>query len=349
MAIGSGARRELRYGLWLVKRELATWQAQASALYDAPTRVAMLAAMDEGRPLVNGAAFFWTLTARRHDELLRLLVALQTLLNLMDHALERDAAEVDGRPRPWTSLIGQALDLTRPPPTPSEAAMFVEDQGLVYDLVSACRASCAKLPGYERGWALLVRETQRSVSFEIEHDRCVDRRLLDMKAYAERHFPHSHGLAPWELVGGASSLMTAMAVLALAADDAPVDVLAQAADAYVWVAGAGALLDSYSDQLDDARTDAHNWLRYYPDHAAATARTGAVLRHALCRVAALPHGERHVLLVACMAALMLSSVEVRGEALKPTTDQILDRAGTTTRLLVPVLRLWRIAYGRTSS
>jgi hypothetical protein len=305
--------------------------------------------MDDGRALVDGAAFFWTLTSRRHEEVLRLLVAFQTLLNLMDHALERDRADVEGRPGSWTGLIGQALDLTRPPPTPSEAMMFVEDEGLVRALVAACRASCATLPGYARGRDLLVREARRGESFEIEHDPCVERRLGAMKAYAERHFPCVGELAPWELVGGASSLMTAMVVLALVADDAPSDALAAATDAYVWVGSAGALLDSYGDQLADARAGAHNWLAYYPQASAAIARTSAVLRHALHRVAALPHGERHVLLVACMAALTLSSDEAQGKALKSTTDQILDHAGATTRLLVPVLRLWRIACGRTSS
>jgi hypothetical protein len=348
-ALGAGAGRELRHGLWMVKREMATWEARAAAIEDHTARAEVLAALAGGRPLVDGAAFFWTLTPRRHDEVVRLLVALQTLLNLMDHALERDADETEGRPGTWTRLLGQALDLTRPPPSPSEVTMFPEDQGLVHALVATCRASCAALPGYERAHALVVREARRAVSFEIEHDLRADRRLSDMQAYAARHFPRVSELTSWELVGGASSLMTAMAVLVLAADGAPVEHLAAAADAYVWVGSVGALLDSYGDQLADARTGAHNWHAYYPEWSVAIERTSVLLQQTLRKVGALPHGERHIVLVACMAALWLSSDEARSKALRPTTDRILEGAGATTRLLVPILRLWRIAYGRTAS
>lgn len=304
--------------------------------------------MDHGRPLVDGAAFFWTLPTRRDGGLVRLLVALQTLLNLMDHALERDARETGGRPGAWTMLLSQALDLTRPPPRAVDPAMFKKDQGLVHELVAVCRASCAGLPGYRQGRPLIVRETERAVSFEIEHDPCDRRRLTEMNAYAARHFPGHTELAPWELVGGASSLMTAMVVLALSVDDAPADELADAVHAYVWVGSTGALLDSYGDYLSDSATGAHNWFSYYAERSEAIERTATLLRETLRQMRALPHAERHVLLVVCMAALALSSDAARGEAMKTSTDWLAGNSGTTTRLLVPILRMWRVAYGQAS-
>jgi hypothetical protein len=173
--------------------------------------------MDEGRPLVDGAALFWTLPRRRSVEVLRLLVTFQTLLNVMDVVLERDAVAV-GRPRPWTRLVRDALDITRPPPTTNDLAMLPGVEAWIGDLVVACRDGCRRLPGYAQAHAILARETARAVSFEIEHDTDHRRRRRDMINYSARHFAGEETLTPWELTGGASSLMTAMAVLAYAGE-----------------------------------------------------------------------------------------------------------------------------------
>ena len=83
-ALIRSAGRELGYGLLTVRAELRAWRARARTIPDAEIRALVLQGMDEGRALVDGAALFWTLPERRSGELLRALVALQTLLNFLD-------------------------------------------------------------------------------------------------------------------------------------------------------------------------------------------------------------------------------------------------------------------------
>jgi tetraprenyl-beta-curcumene synthase len=340
-ALAMSAGRELRWGLWEVRRELAGWTRRAQAIEDADTRHVVLTAMDDERALMDGAALFWTLTPRRNPDVLRLLVALETLLNVIDVVLEHEARVV-GQPGDWTRVVRDALDVTRPPPATSELRMLPGIELWVQGLVAACRAGCASLPDYPRVRPILVREAARSVSFEIEHEPDARRRRSDMYAYAGQHFPGADALSPWELTAGASSLMTAMAVIAYAGHrGTTASEFARIADAYVWVGSAAALLDSYTDADRDRRGGAHNWLTYYVDEDAATDRVGDLLASAIRQVAGLPDGERHVVLVGCMAALALTGSSVRN---RPATARIIRSGGPTTALLVPALRAWRWIY-----
>jgi tetraprenyl-beta-curcumene synthase len=347
-ALTVSAGRELAWGLRGVKAELSLWRARADAIPDPSIRDHALAAMDDGRVLVDGAALFWILPPRRRYELLRLLVAFQTLLNFFDLALEREAQGPDRRPGSWMWLARDALDLTRPPPHHEIKAQLGDDGGYLSALVMTCRDGCARLPNYRHAHGLLVRETTRSRAFEIEHDRDTPRRMEAMRTHVAQHFDGVTDITWWELVGGASSLLTAMVVLGLAADEATTpDDLLQAADAYIWVASAAALLDSYVDRPVDMPGGAHNWFDYYPTDGHATQRAAELVYQAVGRVSELRNAERHVVIVASMAALALSSDTARRTDMRTGTAAMAQGGGGTTRLLIPVLRAWRMAYGRT--
>jgi hypothetical protein len=94
---------------------------------------------------------------------------------------------------------------------------------------------------------------------------------------------------------------------------------------------------------------AHNWFDYYPSDEHATRRAAEVLQEAMGRISVLRNGERHVVIVASMAALWLSSDTARRDEMRDTAAVIARSGGGMTRLLIPVLRAWRVAYGRTSS
>ncbi|MDB5862194.1 MAG: hypothetical protein JWQ76_5883, partial [Ramlibacter sp.] len=91
-ALGRSATLELGWGLRAVRHELKGWRTRALAISDPVVRRDAIAAQEDKRVLVDGAALFWTLPRRRSRELLRLLVAFQTLANYLDNASERAAA-----------------------------------------------------------------------------------------------------------------------------------------------------------------------------------------------------------------------------------------------------------------
>jgi hypothetical protein len=168
-----------------------------------------------------------------------------------------------------------------------------------------------------------------------------------MEDYARRHFATEQALTSWELVGGASSLMTAMAVLAYAGQGtSSTDELVRIADAYVSVGSAAALLDSYADADEDNRVGSHNWFAYYRDEQAAVARTGQLLARATSDASALRDGERHLVLVGCMASLALTGRGAHSARRRASTEWLVRCGGPMTTALVPALRTWRRLHHR---
>jgi hypothetical protein len=347
-ALGGGATRELSWGLWRVSREVARWRDRALAIGDAAARRDALVAEATKRPLTNGAAFFGTLTPQRDPGLLRLLVAFQTLANYLDVVSERDAREHGTRPAAWMGLMSCAVDLERPWP-PAGLLPSPADQGFVDALITACRAECARLPGYAAAHGVLALEVRRSGALDLEHEPEAGRRAELLRRFAVREYGDRHEMAWWELTAGAGSLLTAIVVMALAADErTTAEDVQRAADAYRWVATCSALLDNYIDGVDDTINNTNNYLELYASRREAMDRLGELIDRSLREVAALRSRDRHVLIVAAMAAMFLSSDNLGSPSLRVSTRALVGRGGTLTRALLPPLKAWRTAHGRRS-
>jgi hypothetical protein len=104
------------------------------------------------------------------------------------------------------------------------------------------------------------------------------------------------------------------------------------------------MLDSYGDQsADEAHLD-HSYIAHYPSPELAIHHIGAIVRRSLHEAEALPNGPRHLVLTSCMIAMYLSKDSVRTATARVHTRTLLRSAGPVTRLLVPVLRIWRVLY-----
>jgi tetraprenyl-beta-curcumene synthase len=343
--LATSAARELGWGLRAVNAELAGWRRRALAIRDPSIRRHALEALSDKRPLIDGAALFWTLPNRRQPELLRLLVAFQTLANFHDHASERAGRR--GGASPGSSMLAflDIVDADRPLANYYGEGPAAKDGGYLHALAQACRAGCAMLPHYRTARGTLLQQAYRARSLDLEHDTDPRRRAEGLKRFGAREFGGTTDTAWWELTAGACSLLTAIVQLALAADEQTTgDDLRRAVDAYMWVASVSSLLDNYIDQFDDATTGAHNYLAYYPGPEVAVQRVGVLIDRALREVGALRNGERHLVIVASMTAMFLSSDSARSRSLRCSTRVLAGNGGALTRLLIPVLRAWRIAY-----
>lgn len=347
-AVSVGAGRELGWGLRAVRAEVAGWRTRALAISDPVHRQQALEALADKRPLLDGAAFFWILPDRRHLELLRLLVAFQALANYHDHASERARGD---QTRPGSSMDAflEVVDLDRPL-TSYGAASATGVDAYVQALALACRTGCAALPRYREARPLLLRQVRLARSLDLEHDPDPARRTQGLQRFAHEELGQRTDATWWELTAGAASMMTAIVLLALAADERMTsDEMRRAVEAYTWVASASAFLDNYVDQFEDQAIGEHNYLAYYSSSDEAVRGIAVLLHRSLREAAALRHGDRHVVIIAAMAALYLSSDNARSPALRTSTRELARSGGPLTQLLIPILRGWRIAYGEPSA
>lgn len=328
----------------LVSAEVARWRNLASAIADPAARRLALSDLDAKRSYLNGAAFFNNLVPYRSAELVRLLVAFQVLANYLDTVSERDAQLTGRRPRPWASMLHDAVDLDRTPRSYLYGAVGPEGHYL-RQLVRECRGACARLPAYRLARPLVSSEVRLAATLDLEHDPCPTRRDRSLHRFVHAELGTTSGLTWWEAAAGTSSALTVLVVLALAADQGMcVTELQRAVDAYRFVAALSALLDNYVDQAADRAHGSNNHILNHGGGTTGAVRLTTLIDRTLGEVSGLRNGSRHVLLTTMMLTMFLSADEARESTLRNDTRMLIRAGGATTRLLLPALRVWRVAH-----
>lgn len=340
------AWRELTWGLPGAASEIAHWRAVADGIPDAALRADALEAIERKRANVDGAVLFSTIAQRRCTDLLRLLVAFEILADYLDCTSERGAfVGVHNGRRLHLALI-EALEPGAPLFDYYRFHPWCDDGGFVVALVQTCRQACARLPSYDVARPFVVHAAALAQVLALNHEEDSSRRNALLRAWADEHFASDReGELTWfEWTGGASAWLTVLALLALAADDGRDAAQARATfRAYMpWISLAGTLLDSYGDHDADIASGAHSYVAHYATVDVATQRIAAVMRRSLWEASSLRDGARHRVLVSTMAAMYLSKDSVRAEQWRVHTRALIRASGALTRLLVPVLRAWRI-------
>jgi tetraprenyl-beta-curcumene synthase len=331
-----------------VSHEVSRWRALAEAIPEQALREDALEAIQCKRANIDGAALFSTLPDRRSSTLLRLLVAYEILADFLDCTSERGAHIGTRNGLQLHRALVEALDPELPISDYYRYHPWHADGGYVRALVETCRALCIQLPSYEVTRPHLARATRLALVLALNHEPDPGKRDVLLKQWAEEHCPGESQLTWFECTGGASAWLTVLALLATAADRNSIQAQAQAtSDAYLpWISLTGTMLDSYGDQgIDEANVD-HSYVGHYSSPAVAAHRVGEIVRRSLHEAECLSHGERHQVLTSCMIAMYLSKDSVRTPTAQAHTHTLLQSAGPLTRLLVPVLRLWRVLYNQ---
>jgi tetraprenyl-beta-curcumene synthase len=339
------------WGLPAVAREVHGWRDLARKIPDAPTRQDALSALASKRGHIDGAALFSILPRSRNLSLLRLLVAYEVIWDFLDSVNERGAVVGQANGRQLHLALVDALDPGRSISDYYRYHPWRDDGGYLRALVTVCRENCARLPSYERVRHLVMREATRGQVCALNHDPDPASRDSTLKAWAAKEFPAGHDALWFELTAAASTDLTIFALLALASEPACTDgEIARTSEAYFpWASALAAMLDSYVDQAEDDTHGDHSYIAHYQTPEMATQHICRFIRRCLKEVHSLKGGEKHVLIVASMFAMYLSKDSALTPAMRKTTERILAAGGSLTRVLHPILRLWRVAYGLRSA
>ena len=291
---------------------------------DAAIRWDALSALDSKRGHSDGAGLFSIFPRARCHELLRLLVAYEIAWDFLDSANERGAAAGQTNGRQLHLALVEALEPNLTISDYYRHHPWEDDDGYLRALVSACRGSSAQMPSYERVRPLLVRAATQAQVLAINHDLDPDSRDTTLREWAAEEFPEETEADWFELSGAASASLTIHALLALAAESqCSASDIARIFRAYFpWISAATTMLDSYVDQIEDDTNGDHSYIGHYPAPEIATRRLHKLIRRSLQEASALPNGERHTLLVACMTAMYLSKDSAHTQTMRETTRSL---------------------------
>jgi tetraprenyl-beta-curcumene synthase len=349
-ALLSAATRELLWGLPAVSGEIGAWTALARTIPDAPIREDALSSIKSKRGHADGAALFWILPRRRDLNLLRLLVAYQTIWDFLDTVNERGAAAGAGTGNGLQlhAALVDALDPTAPISDYYRHHPWRDDGGYLRTLVETCRRACAGLPSYGRVKPLVVREARRAQVLALNHDTDPCDRDEALRVWAGREFAADRSASWFELSGAASASLTIHAFLALAARPACSETeIRRTCSAYFpWISGVATMLDSYVDQAEDELNGDHRYVGHYASTSAAGERLRALVARSTSEARRLRNGHRHAVITSCMIAMYLSKDSARTPEMRASTASLVRAGGSLTRLLLPILRIWRIAFAQ---
>jgi tetraprenyl-beta-curcumene synthase len=344
-ALLSGAVRELVWGLPAVAYEVCYWRRLAERIPSPAIRDDAIDALSRKRGQTDGAALFTILPRERSLPLLRFLVAYQLSWDYLDSVHERCPTERNGR-----QLHLALIDALRPGVPRADYYRhhpWHDDGGYLAALVEVCRESCERLPGFVNVQQLALREAHRAQVLALNHEPDPACRDAALRRWVEAEFPTGVWGAHWfELSGACSAGLTIFALLALATR--PVCCLAEVERTYAtylpWTSVAATMLDSYVDQPEDVASGEHIYVAHYPSRQEAIARIGWLIRRCLTDASRLEEGEKHVVIAASMTAFYLSKDSARAPAMRDDMRALAASGGSLTRLLLPILRLWRTAY-----
>jgi tetraprenyl-beta-curcumene synthase len=350
-ALAHAATRELTWGLPAVAREEHRWRTLARKIPDGPIREDALSALRDKRGQTDGAAMFSILPRARNASLLRLLVAYQIIWDFLDSVSERGADVGVANGRQLHLALVDALDPGRPISDYYRHHPWREDGGYLRALVGVCRECCAELPAYERVRRQVVQEAGRAQVLALNHEPDPARRDSMLRAWASEEFPQGHGASWFELSGASSAGLTIFALLALACEPTCSEIeIARTRRAYFpWASALAAMLDSYVDQAEDAANGDHSYVAHYPTPELAIQHVCLMVNRCLSEVRVLENSQKHVLILTSMVAMYLSKDSASTSAMRGATKRIAGTGGSLTRTLLPILRMWRIAYSQRST
>lgn len=301
------------------------------------------------RANADGAALFFTVARRRDPRLLRVLVAYELMADFLDSVSERGAcAGVLNGCQLHLAMI-DALDPDRTARDYYRYNPSHENRGYLQSLLVACREGFASLPAYAHVQPLAINLAGLAEVQGFNHEPDPVRRDVMLAQWAKRRFPQDIDLSWFELTGAASAWLGVLALLALAAETTvgEQDGIKTSAS-YLWISLAGTMLDSFGDMDEDVAQGAHSYIRHYPSEEMAATRVCEVVRRATADARELRNGHRHAVIVACMIAMYLSKDSTRSAQMRERTASLVRAGGPLARALVPVLRMWRVAYGQQS-
>jgi tetraprenyl-beta-curcumene synthase len=307
-----------------------------------------LSSLTSKRGNTDGAALFWIIPRKRDLNLLRLLVAYEIMADFLDTINERaDFAGVANGQQLHLALV-EAIDPDSPISDYYCHHPWQDDGGYLRALVEICRSCCGRLPSYPQVQAHLLRAARLAQVQALNHEPDPVRRRRILKDHARHELHDIYPLDWFELTAATSAWLAVLVLVALAAESTDECQAADTYDVYFWVCLAATMLDSYTDMDEDAANDSHSYVANYPSRAMATVRVRELLERATYEVGSLSRSHAHKLIVCCMTALYLSKDSARTPQMRANTSALARAGGSLTRLLLPILRAWRILYSQRS-
>jgi tetraprenyl-beta-curcumene synthase len=332
------------WGYWtsvypLTCAELERWRRAADAIPDPPLRDLALLSLRKRGNIEGAAAFAAFVPARRRPTVVRACVAFQTAYNYLDVLSEQPSASPGAQARTLHRALVAAVTLRGAPHEDhyADSLWAGDDGGYLARLVQACSQAFGSLPSAAATSATVTEAAGRIVEFQA-HLGGDTQDGSSLPGWGAAVTPSGCGLRWWESAAAAGSSLGIYALIAAAATPgfSRADARRLERAYFPWIGALNSLLDSVVDVAEDAASGQHSLFAGYAARSEAKARMGAIARRSRQEALALPHGMRHLVVIAGMCGMYLSAPEASREAVREVRREVLAEVGPLAKLALLV-------------
>jgi tetraprenyl-beta-curcumene synthase len=324
---------------------IARWHRLAQRIPDPVLRGLALDALAK-RGNIEGAAAFAAFAPRAQRARVTAAVsAFQAAYNLLDMLGEQPSPDpvLDGR-RLHEALV-YALTPAGDDPLVGPLDWYEHhpqrnDGGYLSHLLEQCRTAFASLPAHELVASSARAGAARIVAFQSLNLSESQGDHSGLERWASDATPPGTGLQWWETAAAAGSSLGVFALIAAAGDRRLDEHEARAIDRayFPWIGGLHSLMDNLIDKREDEAAGHRSLVEYYGPQRAAQ-RMSWLAEQAARAALELPHGRRHMVILAAMVANYLVTPEAQSPQLRPVSDAVL---ATTGPLATPTLLVFKL-------
>jgi len=287
--------------------EVRGWRRRASAIPDPELRRQALASLRLKRFHADGGCVYATAAPRgpSQENLVRLIVALQTISDYLDNLCDRSGSLDPEDFRQLHRAMSDSVEPGAPLHDYYAHRSGREDGGYLADLVRTCQRCVAALPGYQT----VARQVSELV--ELYSDMQVHkhvRREERVPRLTEWYGSRRGDLDWWEFSAATGSTLGMFTLFQAALDgDVTPETTQQLRAAYFpWVCGLHILLDYLIDEEEDRRGGDLNFVGQYPSRERAYQRIELFAQRALRAAKRLPAARFHRLVIQGLVGMYLS-------------------------------------------
>lgn len=326
-----------------VDTELAHWRAKAAGGTHRELVKQAGASIRDKRFHAQGGSVYALAGGGFNRDLVRLIVALQTISDYLDNLCDRAGCLDRAAFRRLHESMPAAVDPGRETVDYYDRYPYRDDGGYLEALVAQCRQVVQTLPSYDAAKADVARLIGLYSDLQVyKHTHFADREPL-LTAWFEPYRRRYPDLYWWEFAAAAGSTLGMFALFAAASrphlNGAEVKQISRAY--FPWVAGLHILLDYFIDQEEDRKAGDLNFVGYYRDARHCRDRLLLFVRRALESVSGLPRPHFHRTVVKGLLALYLSDPKVSRQNLDWAARDLIRAAGGDTTALYKLCRLLR--------
>lgn len=296
-----------------VRDHLEQWRKKAEAIPNDELRKQALMSIDTKTFHCEGGSIYGLLAENKIDDVIRFIVAYQTISDYLDNLCDRSTS-LD--PTDFRQLHQAMLDSLTPGAKLKNYYAYRNDQndgGYLHELVLTCQEMVAKLPAFENLYDLTIELAQYYCDLQVHKHVEVKQRVTRLEKWFEQYKDKLPNMSWYEFSACSGSTLGIFCLVAYATNVSFSKETAQLVKEsyFPWVQGLHIMLDYFIDEEEDRKGGDLNFCFYYESEQELFMRLEHFAVEADKSIKKLPNRSFHFFINRGLIAIYLADEKVR--------------------------------------